>query len=229
MTKTKKIANEAPSFKDLALAFDQEAVDAMGIEIQESLERRHAFELSQGLTLTGSTSWEVSKKKAEGAKIALARMFLALNIKPANVFERRLVEGKMFNAKSIKKIVEMAKFTCGEVGGMELVTRAFVACSIIADTKNPGEPITNDINARFLNSKDLGAWIKDQELLDAIDQLRHKSMTTGAATQSSQARNVLDVLGLGTVTKVLRERDAVCINAAHPFYELFREKFMHAA
>lgn len=228
MTKTKKIANEAPSFKDLALAFDQEAVDAMGEEIQASLDRRHAFELSQGLTLTGSTSWEKSKKQAEGAKIALARMFLALGIKPTNVFERRLVEGKMFNAKSIKKIVELAQFSCGLSGKLERVTRAFIACCLIADSKNPGEPITNAINARFLNSRDLGAWIKDQDILDNLDQLRHKSMSAGADTQSSQARNVLDVLGLGTVTKVERERDAVCINAAHPFYELFREKFMHA-
>lgn len=225
----KNIKTEAPTLREIALAFDQSAVDTMAAEIEASLDRRHAFELSQGLTLTGATSWEKAKKQAQAAKISLARTFLALNITPANIFERRLVEGKMFNAKSIKKIVELAHFTCGNSSKLELVTRAFVACCIIADSKHPGEPITNAINARFLNSKDLGSWIKDQELLDSIDKQRHKGMSTGADTQSSQARNVLDVLGLGEVTKVERERDAVRIDAAHPMFELFRQEYMHTA
>lgn len=221
-----KKKNEAQTLKDIALGFSAEDVAGMQAKITESLERRHQFELAQGLTLTGATSWEKAKRQVESASVAVARLFLALNLSPAGVFERRAVEGKMFNAKAIKKIVELAQFTCGMGSKLEVVTRAFIACAVIASDKTPGAAITNRVNQRFLGNKDLGSFIADQEVLDHLDKQRHKSMSTGAETQSSQARNVLDVLGLGRITSVERARDAVVLDLANPFYALFRQKVM---
>lgn len=223
---TKKAAAAEASLKDIALGFSADQVDLMRAKIEESLERRHQFELAQGLVLTGATSWEKAKKQVTQAEIAVARLFLALNLTPAGVFERQAVEGKMFNAKAIKKIVELAQFTCGMGTKLERVTKAFIACAIIASDKQPGAAITNRLNQRFLGNKDLGSFIADKDILDHLDELRHKSMSTGAETQSSQARNVLDVLGLGRITSVERARDAVVLDLANPFYTMFRQAVM---
>lgn len=221
-----KKKNEVQTLKDVALGFSPADVAGMEAKISESLERRHQFELAQGLTLTGATSWEKAKKQVESASNAVARFFLALGLTPAGVFERQAVEGKMFNAKAIKKIVELAQFTCGMGSKLERVTKAFIACAIIASDKQPGVPITNRLNQRFLGNKDLGSFIADKDILDHLDDLRHKSMSTGAETQSSQARNVLDVLGLGRITSVERARDAVVLDLSSPFYGMFRAAVM---
>lgn len=225
MSKSIKIT-EGADIKEVALGFSDARVKTMCGKLTESIERRHSFELTQGLAMTGATSWEKARKQLEASQIAVARMFLALNLEPAAVIERQAVEGKMFNAKAIKKIVELAQFTCGMPGKIERVTKAFIACALIASDKNPGSAITNAVNQRFLGNKDLSTLITDKDILDNLDDLRHKSMSTGAETQSSQARNVLDVLGLGTITTVTRARDAVVLNLDSPFYGLFRKAVM---
>jgi hypothetical protein len=68
--------------------------------------------------------------------------------------------------------------------------------------------------------------LTDQDLIDHLDTLRHRAMTSGAETQSSQARNVLDVLGLGRIQNVEKPRDAIVIDADHAFYSMFRAAFM---
>ncbi len=224
MTKRIKKPTEVVTMRDTALAFTDGDVNTMCLAIDASLDRRDAIELAPA-----GSSWDKAYKQVQASKVAVARFFLALGVEPANVFERRLVEGKMFNAKSIKKIVEMARYVVGIGEKMERVTRAFIACALIADDKDNGRVFTNTVNAKFLNASDLSALSTDPDLLDHIDALRHNAMSTGAATQSSQMRNVLDVLGLGTVTKVDRERDAVIIHRDAPFYGMFRASFLEPA
>lgn len=229
MSKTKTPAAEL-TFREKATAISKPKIDAMVAEIQASVDRRHAFELANG-GIGGS--WAASKKMIAANERTIAAFFITLGVKPAAVFERQLVEGKMFNAKSIKKVVEMAKFALdGGVSRVEKVIQSFIACALIANDRSPGDdPITftNGVNAKFLNRADLGTYIKDADLLEAIEEQRHTAMSTGAATQSSQMRNVLDVLGLGKVVKVERERDAVLVDYTHPFFAGFREKYLKAA
>ena len=221
---TKK--KETKTLRDVALGFAEADVTAMIADITDSLTRRHSFESAGGTVLTGGSSWDKAVQQVNKSQVAVARLFLALGITPSSVFERRVVENKMFNAKAIKKIVEIANYVSGIGQRMERVTRAFVACALIASDKEPGVPVTNALNQKFLGSKDLGAYIKDPDILDNIDALRHKSMSTGAETQSSQARNVLDVLGLGVITGVDRARDAIKVHLDAPFYAMFRKDFM---
>lgn len=213
------------TFRETLGALKGKKVDDMVAAIEQSIDRRHAFELANG-GIGGS--WLNAKKSVLANKTTIATFFIALGVTPAAVFERQLVEGKMFNAKSIKKVVEMAKFAHDGISKMERVITSFVACLLIANDKTGGEPIvfTNAVNAKFLNRQDLANYIKDKDLLDAINEQRHTAMSTGAATQSSQMRNVLDVLGLGSVRKVERERDAVVIDPKHPFFAGFREKYL---
>lgn len=226
MSKPTTTIPEGADIKTVALGFSDARVKTMCGKLTESIDRRHTFELANGTVLTGSTSWEKARKQLESSQIAVARLMLALGLDPAAVIERQAVEGKMFNAKAIKKIVELAQFVCGMSGKMERVTKAFIACALIASDKNPGSAITNAVNQRFLGSKDLGDLITDKDIIDNLDDLRHKSMSTGAETQSSQARNVLDVLGLGTITTVSRARDAIVLKLDSPFYGMFRSAVM---
>lgn len=225
MTK-RKAPTEVLSIKDHALAFPDADVTSMVGDIQASIGRRHNQEQAWGLSLTGSTSWEKAAAMVAKNEVALARTFLAFDITPSSVFERQAVEGKMFNAKAIKKIVEIAKFVCGMPGKLERVTKAFIACALLADDQNKGAAITNSLNQRFLNSKDIGSFITDKDVLDHIQDQRHSAMSTGADTQSSQTRNVLDVLGLGSIAKVERERDAIVLKSDHAFYSMFRAAVM---
>ncbi len=222
---------EVKSMRETVVGYADEDVAVMVKAIDDSLDRREAFELAQGPVLTGS-SWDKARKQIAANRGGLARMFMALGVTPSAVFERQVVQGKMFNAKAIKKIVELAQYV-GQPAAtkpkLERVTRAFIACALLADQTNPGSPITNAVNARFLGRKDLACHIKDQDILDNIEDLRHRAMTTGAETQSSQARNVLDVLGLGRVTTVTRARDAVVIDAEAPLFAMFRQDYMITA
>ena len=216
------------TLRERALSFSPQQIGGMTRKIADSLERREQFEIENGGV---GNSGIYAKKGVLAADKAVAMFFLALGIDPKAVFERQLVEGKLFNAKSIKKVVEMAKFVTskGEATRMEKVVQSFIACALLATDKLGEDAVfTNDVNRRFLNSADL-TQIADEELREAMDDARHKGMTTGAATQSSQMRNVLDVLGLGEVMKVNRERDAVRIHADHPFFSHFRAEKMGAA
>lgn len=214
------------SLRVRALAYSPQKIGAMVAKIRDSVERRHAFEKENG-GLGGS--WLKAKEKIEANEPALAMTFLALNLDPKGVFERQLVEGKMTNAKSIKKIVEISQLLVGKPENIEQVIKSFITCAILAaDELGDEAPFTNDVNRRFLKKADLKS-IENADLRTAMEEAQHKSMTTGAATQSSQMRNVLDLMGLGEVCKVERARDAIRINAGHGFYDYFRNEVMAAA
>jgi len=219
------MTNETLSLRDRANAFDQVAVDAMVADITASLARRDVFEAANGLALDQKNSYTDGRAVIVKYGNQVARTFLALSLTPANVFERKVQSTKMFNAKALKKVAEVAAYICGDRTKIELVVRAFLCCSIIA-TERGVDVITNDINKRFLNNASFGALIKDKKLQSEIAALRHKFMSGGAETQSSQARNVLDVLGVGSIMTTHHARDSIKLNRDHDFVKLFSADYL---
>jgi hypothetical protein len=224
--KSKKVQNEVKTLRETALSFAVETVDATVAAIRESFVRRDAFELSQGLDISAKNSYTTERGRMLANERAVAMFFLALGIEPHAVIERKVASNAMFNAKALKKVTELAQFTCGYGQRLERVMRAFIACAIIA-TERGHDVITNDVNRAFLCSRGFGDRIKDADLIAHLDELRHRAMTSGAETQSSQSRNVLDVLGLGSIRSIDAPRDAIALNAEHAFFAQFAEAFMN--
>lgn len=221
----RKNNTEVVTIRDRALAFTDAQVDTMRTSLAASFDRRDIFETSQGLDVTASNSYTKARDAMLKSDVAVSRLFLALAIEPSHVIERKVVENAMFNAKALDKVREIAVFASGIGERMQRVTRAFIACALIATDKGV-KVITNDVNRAFLNSADLSSYISDRDLLDNLDELRHRAMSSGDATQSSQARNVLDVLGLGSIKSVTKARDAIELDTSNDFYALFRGRFM---
>lgn len=222
---TDATATETLSLRDRALAFSVSDVDATVTALRDSFARRDDFEASNGLSLVADSSYVRERKRMLNNEIAVARFFLALAIEPCDVIERKVSSNAMFNAKALKKVTELAQYSVGVGQRLEKVTRAFIACALIA-TDRGHENITNDVNRKFLNGSDFSALIKDAELIDYLRDQRHVAMTSGAETQSSQARNVLDVLGLGAIKSVQKNRDAIALHSDAPFFAMFRADFL---
>jgi hypothetical protein len=226
MTNTAKRARkvETVTFADVMKSFDNDAIEAMCEKIRESFVRRDAFESANNVAIVGKSSSYAREKQAMlNASIATAQFFLALGVEPSAVIERKVTETSMFNAKALKKVRELAQYCGGAIAlsKVERVMRAFIACALVATDKNVSV-ITNKVNVNFLNSSDLSARLADSDLVDSLADLRHTAMTSGAQTQSSQARNVLDVLNLGNIESVERARDAITLNASHAFFNHMR-------
>lgn len=225
MTARKNKSLEVVSFRDSALAFTTTQVTDMQTLITESFARRDVFEASQGLNLATDSSYTRERKRIEKNSVAVARLFLALNVAPSDVIERKVSENAMFNAKALKKISEIATFTCGYGEKLERVTRAFIASCLLAADAGIAI-VSNHVNRKFLNSADMKAVLTDEELAKTIAEYQHAAMSGGAPTQSSQARNVLDVLKLGRIESVEKSRDAIAIDSQHAFFAHFREQKM---
>jgi hypothetical protein len=216
---------EVKSFRETALGFAADVVAATVLKIEESFARRDIFEASQGLNVNAKNSYTVERGRMLNNKVAVAMFTLALGVEPSAIIERKVASNAMFNAKALKKVTELAVFSVGYGERLERVMRAFIACAIIA-TESGHSDITNDVNRAFLCSRGFGERIKDQDLIDHLDSLRHRAMTSGAETQSSQSRNVLDVLGIGSIKSLQSPRDAISIDLSHGFIAQFREAFM---
>jgi hypothetical protein len=129
----------------------------------------------------------------------------------------------MFNAKALDKITELAQFAVGHGATVQKVTLAFIACALAFDQ---GDAIDNKLNKNFLSNADVSRLVTDADLAAYIADYQHKFMTGGKDTQSSQVRNVLDVLGLGQIVSNDRARGAIIINADHAFFDHFRAELM---
>lgn len=216
---------EEKTLREVSLSFDDATVVAASEAVRASFERRDAFEASNGLAIFTDNSYTRERNRMLTNINAVTRLFLALGIEASDVIERQVSSTAMFNAKALKKITEIALYVSGYAHKLERVTRAFVACAIIA-TDRGVSLITNDTNRKFLCSAGFSGQITDQDLIDHLDDLRHRAMTSGAETQSSQARNVLDVLGLGTIKSVHKNRDAIELHTDSLFFAMFRKDFL---
>lgn len=218
--------NTENNIRATALEFSDKRVTTMCKKIAESFERRDLFEASKGNNVSENASNGYCKTRkrylAQGSNVAIARLFLALNVEPSNVIEHSNNDASMFSVYALDKIAEIAQFVCGKGASLQAVTKCFILCALKA-TRNGQSVITNEVNQRFLNSLDISS-LNDAELIEYIENNRHKSMSTGAATQSSQMRNVLDRLGCGEVVKVVKPRDAVRVNADHALLTYIEER-----
>lgn len=219
------MSNETTTLRETANAFSTQKTTAMCTKIEDSFARRDSFEASNGLAITAKNSYTTERDRMLKNKVAVARLFLALDLEPSAVIERKVSESSMFNAKALKKVTEIAQFVCGYGQKLEKVMRAFIACTIIA-TERGAESVNNRLNVQFLHGADLSQHVSDSDLIDALDEMRHRAMTSGAETQSSQARNVLDVLGIGQIRSIEKPRDAIALDLSHGFVSQFKAHFM---
>ena len=216
---------EPANFRERCNAFDAATVDAMVQDIRDSFERRDSFE---GANAIGANSYTNNRDKVLNNSIAVARFLLALDIKPSNVIERKVNANAMFNAKALKKIVELAKFAVLGTTKIEKVMSAFILCSLAFDAReSDGDAISNKVNKSFLSGLNFTDMVKDADLADYLSDYQHKYISGGKDTQSSQARNVLDVLGLGHIRDCdNRYRGGIAINSDHEFYAQFCDVFV---
>lgn len=215
--------DERKSLREVALGFSDSEVAVMCDKLRASFDRRDAFEATKT-----DLSYQREKSRMIGAQVSVARFLLALGIEPSDIIERKVNSTGMFNAKALKKIVELARFAVTGNTSVEKVMLSFIACALIFDASNANAAIGNNLNKSFLSSLSLDKIITDTELAEYMSDYQHKYMTGGKDTQSSQARNVLDVLGLGTIVNVdNRNRGGIAINSEHAFYQLFRDAFMN--
>ena len=209
--------NAEKTFAEICKSVTAKRVDAMVESIEASFARRDEFE---GATADNSgSSYCVNRNKVLEHKHTVARFFCALGIKNAgDVIERKVNSNKMFNAKALKKIVELARFSQGglKVTSVESVITAFIICTSALSRKNDGAALVNANNKAFLSSGDLSSFIEDEKLREAIEKQRHATISGGKDTQSSQARNVCDVLKIGSiVNEDSRYRGAFKIDHEH--------------
>jgi len=232
-TKNTTTTTEVVTFKSRAMSFSNAKVNAMIDQISKSFARRDAFEASQKVAITGkSSSYAREKDRVLNNSVAVARLFLACGVEASAVIERHVGDNAMFNAKALKKVVEIAQFVTNtdstRACKLERVTRAFIASTLLA-AESGVAVVTNDTNRKFLSSADLSSVLTSDELAKTIAEYQHTAMSGGAPTQSSQARNVLDVLKLGRIETVVRARDAIVIDATHAFYADFKAHYMSKA
>lgn len=225
---TSEPVEHVATLRDNALSCDDDAITAMVADIGVCFLQRDVFENSQGLDVTAVNSYTKARADCLKHNDKLARLFIALNVSASNVILRKVQHNAMFNAKALHKVVEIARYVCGDRTRVQLVTRAFIACSIIA-TRKGVEVLTNDVNKRFLNNASFGSLIRDRELVDNLADMRHKYMSGGADTQSSQARNVLDVLGIASIMTSTSARDSIKLHNDHAFVELFASDYLVTA
>lgn len=221
---TRKNKNvEVVSFRDSCNAIEQSKVDAMCADIVASFNRRDAFEGSAALD--SASSYSKNRAAVLNNQIAVARFFCALDITAASVIERKVSANKMFNAKALKKIVELARFAVLNERKIEKVMSAFIICALKFEA-NSGEAISNAVNKSFLSNLDFSLIVADSDLAAYLADYQHAYISGGKDTQSSQARNVLDVLQLGSIVNCdNRSRGGVSLNSQHAFYSDFTAAF----
>jgi len=233
MTKSVKTETAPAQIRADAIALSNKKVGNMTAQIVKAFTARDKFEAANGVDITANNSYTRERDRMLREKQSVARLFTVLGVTASNVINRKVSANAMFNAKALKKVTEIACFVTGNAQdkrnlSLEKVTQAFIACALIA-SDNKMTAIQNPINKRFLSSTKLDEFISDETLRNSLADMRHKAMTEGRDTQSSQARNVLDVLGLGTISSVDKHRDAITLEVKHAFFDLFRGRYMTKA
>lgn len=209
------------SLRDRANAFDAATVDSMVSKIDSAIALRDVTENN------GGGSWFNSRKLIESNKQSFARFLLAMNVEPSAVICDRVVSSAMFNAKALKKVVELARFTVTGDKRVEKVLLAFIICSLRWSSFNGEGAISNRFNKSFLSGLDFAKIVQDSELAEAIADYQHRAMSGGKDTQSSQSRRVLEVLGLGDIDNTEnRYRGGIALHTDHSFFDLFCDAFL---
>jgi hypothetical protein len=210
-------------------ALSTESVDSMMLSIDNAFAIRDNFETRDGEIVAGKAYRDVRKKMIAN-KRNVACLFLVSGVTDAsNVICRKLVETNMFSAYALVKMNEIADLVCGAPNHkMQAVTRAFLACAIVA-TDNGATVIDNVDNALFLKRDALKAssYFKDDEkAFDMMTRWARGHCENSEQTQSSQVRCVLEALNFATLVHDKRSRGAIAIDTSHAFIKLFRGAYM---
>ena len=220
---------DTANLRDRALAVSQTDVDAMVARIQATFDARDAFEASRGLDLADrSTSYAKARTFMMNNANAVARGFIVLGVDPVNVIRRKVVSSNEFTAKGLDKVTELCMFICGNAARFQSVSKAFIACAVAVADKD-ANAIGNKVNKAFLSNASFDKLVSDADLASYLKDYQHKFMSGGRDTQSSQVRNVLDVLGLASIVTVDHARGGIAINRDHGFFNLFRARYMTQA
>lgn len=207
------------NLRAIALSFDAATVDSCIAKIDACIDKRDSESNNGGL------SWFASRKLINKNKIAFARFLLSLNVEPANVILDSKNSASYFNAKALKKIVEFAQFVVNKCHDIETVSSAFIICALRFHAMNDGAPIVNEFNRAFLSGFSFANIVKDDDLAAELAKYQHKVMSGGAPTQSSQARRVLEVLNLATISS---NRKEITLKTDHAFFDLFCDELLKA-
>jgi hypothetical protein len=162
----------------------------------------------------------------------IARFFVAISVNPeyylnSVAYDRETFESKSKlagecktgNLKALKKFAETAHYFA-EGKKIESVMQAFIACSIISARHHIVIP--RDVCTRFLSAVPLSHV--SEELAEALDQYRDKTMTGGADTQTSQCTLQLATMRAANVVRNGRNKDfALDVNS--PVVEAFAQRF----
>lgn len=163
---------------------------------------------------------------------SVARFFVACGVAPeyyinsvaydAETFESKSKvpsEAKTRNLKAYKKFAETAEYFASGAK-LESVFKTIVACMIVSSQYQTVIP--RDVVERFLSSVPLSHV--SEELAEAVEQYRDKTMTGGAQTQTSQCTLQLANMRSATVVRNGRNKD-FALDVHSPVIVSFAQKF----
>lgn len=215
-----------------------DAVDAMIARIEAAFAARDIFEAANGIKLDADSSYTrerdrmLSRGKVHQNSKNLeycARLFVACGIAPDNDetgINRTINSGSRFNAKALKKVVEIARMVNIGDKCLEQVTISFIACSYAYIRKTGDSVIPNEFSRAFLSSVDLSKLFGDKDVAEAVSKYQAKQMTGGKETQSSQSRNVAQFLGFGEIERRASvKRGQTSIDMQHEILTTFADLY----
>lgn len=201
---TDAMMNDALYRKEKFLA--KSKVSAMLAAINTVCDEREAFEerverrLADGSFITGQSA-DIKHVRALKNNEAVARMFVALNVNPrAYVFPQSQDGGKTSaetsNLKSYKKLREVAESVWSGSSTLENVVKVWSVCAFKSARDFSTDVLSRDFSENFLTSRAFKSIHQgSNDFWSAVDDVRAKHMSTGAATQTSQMVRTLVALG----------------------------------
>lgn len=227
-TLSNKAALSNNSLRRAAKNASDEAVAVMTASILAAIDKRDTFESADNTKVIGDAYGDTRKKMIKSVD-SLARLFIASGAvnDAANVICRQLSSRSMFSAYALDKMIEIAEFVVTGREKIQKVSRCFIACAIVS-ADNGATVIANVDNAKFLNKNSLVAshFVSDESAKSQLELWSRGHCTNSEQTQSSQMRNVLEILNFVTLVHDDRARGAIKIDVNHSFLKLFRATFM---
>jgi hypothetical protein len=185
----------APKSKIAQIAELLQQVSQERTEFEAHRERK----LSDGSVIVGQSN-DIKHVHNLAASDAVARLLYALKVDVRAYLYPQSCEGgktssQTSNLKAYKKTLEIAETIFHGTSSLENVVKVFTVCAYRATVNFGQEVIKRDYSESFLNSYEFRSISQGTaELWNAIDDVRAKHMSTGAATQASQMIRTLVAL-----------------------------------
>lgn len=231
MNRIAEIATVQTVMHDRMTEVETKRVSTVLGQITRSVNLRMDYQKEPEQLFNGAVSKDV--KHLDALKNdTVARFFVAIGVAPeyyinspaydSEVFESKSKipsEAKTKNLKAYKKFAETAHYFASG-SKLESVLKVFVACSIVSSQYHTVIP--RDVCTKFLNAVPLNHI--SEELAEALDTYRDKTMTGGADTQTSQCTLTIASMRGAVVIRNGRQKDfALDVNS--PVIESFAQRF----